>query len=129
MDTEYGKAMKHLRIDKGVTMREMANAIGVSSSYLSRVEKGTSSLSDNIFKKIVDYFKLDSIEEYELRVLADDNKNEIRIPFDGLNEDQIKLAKAFARNLPKANNDFIKALTDSFINYENIQPLQKVATR
>ena len=129
MDTEYGKAMKHLRIDKGVTMREMAKAIGVSASYLSKTEKGLSSLSDNVFKKIVDYFQLDSIEEYELKVLADDNKNEVRIPFDGLNENQTKLAKVFARNLPKANDDFIKALTDSFINYESIQSLQKVATR
>ena len=36
----FGAALRLLRVDAGVTLRALAERVGVSSAYLSRVENG-----------------------------------------------------------------------------------------
>jgi len=38
--TPFGKRVRELRAEKGVTQKEMAAALGVSAAYLSALENG-----------------------------------------------------------------------------------------
>lgn len=38
--TPFGKHLRRLRADRGMTLKEMASAVGVSSAYLSALEHG-----------------------------------------------------------------------------------------
>ena len=40
MLTEFGKALRKIRIDRQQLLKDMANKLGVSSAYLSAVENG-----------------------------------------------------------------------------------------
>lgn len=53
--TPFGKCIRKLRIDKGVTMRDMSIEFGKSSAYLSAMELG---------KKAVTYKHLENCIEY-----------------------------------------------------------------
>ncbi|MED4403728.1 transcriptional regulator [Metabacillus fastidiosus] len=61
---EFGKFLKRIREEKGLTLREIQELSGVSNSYLSQLENGKRGLpSPDILKKIyqsldVDYYEL-----------------------------------------------------------------------
>lgn len=38
--TPFGKFMRHLRLDKGLMLKESAEKLGVTSAYLSALEHG-----------------------------------------------------------------------------------------
>jgi transcriptional regulator with XRE-family HTH domain len=46
MLTPFGKKVRKLRIDVGVTLKSMADAMGVTSSYLSAIETGKRAVTD-----------------------------------------------------------------------------------
>ncbi len=53
--TAFGKALRKFRIDRDLTLREMAEKIGVTSSLLSSVETGRKKISKNLLEGIKDY--------------------------------------------------------------------------
>jgi transcriptional regulator with XRE-family HTH domain len=69
----YGKALKILRVHKGLEQNEFAKLMGISSSLLSRIEKGERALSH--LKKEYVANKL-GIPSSLIDILAIDNKNE-----------------------------------------------------
>ena len=61
--------MKAMRIEKGISLRKLADEIGVSAPYLSDVERGQrNSLSPEHLKKVADVLRL---SEDERRTLFD----------------------------------------------------------
>ena len=59
--TPFGVLLRKIRIDKDMTMAEMAAGIGYSASILSAVENGRQAISNQLFDAIVKKFG-DSIE-------------------------------------------------------------------
>ena len=57
MITEFGKYIRKLRIDKIVTLREMADAVNLSPSYLSSIETGKRNITPGFFEAVVNYFQ------------------------------------------------------------------------
>ena len=56
---EVGEKLKELRNDKELTQPEMAEAIGIEQSYLSRLENDKSLPSNDVFVRILEVFGLD----------------------------------------------------------------------
>ena len=54
--TPFGKAMKILRMDAGISQKEMAQDLGVSSTFLSNMEIGRNKINANWVEKISEYF-------------------------------------------------------------------------
>ncbi|MFP7327918.1 helix-turn-helix domain-containing protein [Bacillus subtilis] len=79
---KIGHAVKRLRTEKKKTVDEAAKEIGISQSYLSRIENNTQVPSLKVIEKIADYFNvhksylffdeesLDSFPDPEKKLLA-----------------------------------------------------------
>ncbi|MCW8925098.1 MAG: helix-turn-helix domain-containing protein [Xanthomonadales bacterium] len=55
----FGDKLRQLRGEKGLTQPELAEAIGIEQSYLSKLENGKSLPSNDIFNRILDEFDLE----------------------------------------------------------------------
>lgn len=55
MVNDIGKKLKKIRTQKGITLRELGDAVGMSAGYLSQLERGKSSIAINHLMKIADY--------------------------------------------------------------------------
>lgn len=62
MYSELGIIMRKLRIDKGETQKDMANTMGISSTYISMIERGTRPAPDGFVEKLADRYKLTPAE-------------------------------------------------------------------
>jgi transcriptional regulator with XRE-family HTH domain len=65
--TELGKAIKKACIDANISMKELANSIGVSSTFISGIIRGQKNPPINLVEKIDDYFNKIGIHDLKLR--------------------------------------------------------------
>jgi transcriptional regulator with XRE-family HTH domain len=56
---KFGNFISKLRVKRGFSIVQFAARVGVNSSYLSQVERGTRIPTDDIIRNIAEYFKMD----------------------------------------------------------------------
>lgn len=56
---EVHEKIKNLRMDSKLTLKELSEKTELSSSFLSMIERGSSSLTITSLKKIADAFEVD----------------------------------------------------------------------
>lgn len=101
MITPLGVAIRKLRLDKNQTkLKEMANDLEVTSSYLSAVEHGKKAVSDSFIKQIYVYFKSQGMTLKEWKKLAADSQPSYKM--DLTTDREIKLA--FGRKFDSLSN-------------------------
>lgn len=66
MLTPFGKALRKLRLDLNISLKDMAEKLNVSSSFLSAVETGKKKIPQNFLKKIITSYKLPRKNVWEL---------------------------------------------------------------
>ncbi|MCX4353894.1 MAG: helix-turn-helix transcriptional regulator [Lachnospiraceae bacterium] len=88
--------LKKLRIDHGETLKNMAEKIGVTSSFLSLVETGKRRLPDELCEKIVEQYELPPEQQKELYQAALASGQVIKINLSGVSQPKRKLAASFA---------------------------------
>ena len=115
MLSRFGKTVRKLRIDKGVTLKAMAKALGKTSAYLSAVETGRKNAPRQLVQEIADYFDLAPSEAEDLQRAAEESRTEVTLPMTGFNDAQREVAAAFARqfsSLTKQELEQIRALLE-----------------
>lgn len=100
MLTKFGKTVRKLRIDKGVTLKQMADTLNRTSAYLSAVETGRKNLPDPLVDEVAKYFELSEEDYKALRLDAEISRTSVSIPLDGISEPQREVAAVFARKFP-----------------------------
>ena len=55
----YGTKLRNIRLQKGLSQAEVANAIGLDQSSYSRIESDQSELKARILMKLAKYYKVD----------------------------------------------------------------------
>lgn len=111
MITKLGKELRKLRLDLGITLFEMAESIGVSSSLLSSVETGRKPATSNLIQRLVDRFPAVRAREAEFVQLGLETAKEVRINIESnKNEGAGELALAFARKFETFSPETIEAL-------------------
>lgn len=94
--TPFGLKMRELRAAKGVSQKEMADALGVSAAYLSALEHGKRGVPNwALVQKIVGYFNVIWDEAEELQHLAASSHPRVVVDTTGL----LPKATAFANRL------------------------------
>lgn len=93
--TEYGKLVRKARIDAGITMLTMAEALSVAPSFLSATEVGNKKIPDSFVAKVVAYFRSLGVEVSNLQEAADVSNEQVSI--EGLTPAQQFLVAGFAR--------------------------------
>ena len=73
----FGEKLKSMRIEKGISLRKLAESIGVSAPYLSDVERGQrSSLSAEHLVRVGDALSLSEEERRDLFDCAANSRGE-----------------------------------------------------
>lgn len=100
----FGLCVRKLRLELGLSLRDMAKALEVSSPYLSSIELGERALTSNIADQAIEYFRgkqVSSEQLSELRVASDQSMTSV--PVSMLQADDRNLVAAFARRLNEGN--------------------------
>lgn len=120
MTTPYGKAVRKLRIDAGVRLKDMADALGVKSAYLSAVETGKKRITESLLTKSIDYlsgFPCHDRQQVrdQLTGLVSQSQPDCNIPLKGRDDADRELVVAFARkfsDLSERKKQDLKSLLD-----------------
>ena len=100
--TPFGDRMRKLRIERGITLKEMAEALGVSSAYLSALEHGKRGRPGwHLIQRILAYFNIIWDEADEVVRLARISHPRITIDTSGLNPKATELANRLADEVGK----------------------------
>lgn len=103
MISNFGKFCRKLRIDQGELLKDMADKLGVTSSYLSAVENGKRDIPDSWEHLICKIYNLPQDEKDELSNAIYTSKKHIKFELDSLKDDDRDLVLAFARKLEGLN--------------------------
>lgn len=110
MLTRFGKEVRKLRIEKGVTLKQMATALGKTSAYLSAVETGRKNLPDQLVNDVANYFDLADDGIQLLKRAAELSHNVVNIPMNGVSEPKREVATAFARQFPTLSDETLSQI-------------------
>jgi len=113
MITEFGKELRKLRLDLGITLYEMAKEIGMSSSFLSSIETGKKPAPPELVEVLASHFDLVKQAKGKLAELADKTRREVRIRLTETDASGAELVNSFARNfseLTEEQKEQIKAI-------------------
>jgi len=101
--TPFGLCVRKIRLELGLTLKEMANAVSVSSAYLSSVELGEKALNNKLIEDVSQFLQ-DKISQEQLGELRAAAAQSMKIvPVSNLGADERGLVAAFARRLSDGN--------------------------
>lgn len=100
--TPFGDRMRRLRAERGITLKEMADAIGVSSAYLSALEHGKRGRPGwHLIQRILTFFNIIWDDAEEVVRLARISHPRITIDTSGLTPRATELANRLADDIGK----------------------------
>lgn len=100
--TPFGDRMRRLRTERGVTLKDMAAAIGVSPAYLSALEHGKRGRPGwHLIQRIIEYFNIIWDDAEDVVKLARVSHPRITIDTAGLDPKATELANRLARDVAK----------------------------
>lgn len=101
--TDFGKAIRKIRIDYDTNLNELASSVGVSSAYLSAVETGKKPVSADLIYKITKVLGLEKDEESVLTSAASRSVDTVIVkPKDS---EEAEIALMFARRIQSNSVD------------------------
>ncbi len=109
--TPFGEKMRELRKRQGVTQTQMAEALGVSSAYLSALEHGRRSRpSWYLVQGINQFFNLIWDEAEEIERLANLSHPRVAIDTGDLSAEATELANLLSAKISTLDEDQIRAI-------------------
>ena len=118
MLTTFGRFVRKLRIDKGYLLKDMADYLNVSASFLSAVEMGKKKIPSDWNAKVTSYFQLDSFACLELQKAIHHSQEELELNLKNSSQQQRELAFVFARKLDSLDEDKIREIFGALGNTE-----------
>lgn len=100
--TPFGDRMRKLRAERGITLKDMADGIGVSSAYLSALEHGKRGRPGwHLIQRILSYFNIIWDDAEEVVRLARISHPRITIDTSGLSPRATELANRLADEIAR----------------------------
>ena len=114
--TPFGQRLRAMRDERGLSLKAMAEALRVSSSYLSALEHGRrGSPSWFMVQRIIAYFNVIWDEAEELQRLAELSDPKITIDTAGLAPEATELTNRLAASIGKLDTDDLVALRNELL--------------
>lgn len=98
---DFIKRLTELRINKGVSARDMSLSIGQSASYINNIECGKNLPSMTVFFYICDYLGIEPKDFFDTSSTNPTKANELFEIIKQLNNEQIENLIALAKGLRK----------------------------
>ncbi|WP_339855598.1 helix-turn-helix transcriptional regulator [uncultured Nisaea sp.] len=109
--TPFGAKIRQLRADRGVTLKQMATALQVSSAYLSALEHGKKGRPTvGLIHQICQYFGLIWDDAEDLKKLAKHSNPRVVIDTAGLSPKATELANTLAARIRDLDDPRIDTL-------------------
>ena len=100
--TPLGHKLRELREERGVSLKDMAKALNVSSAYLSALEHGRRGKPTwMLLQRIIAYFNVIWDEAEDLQRLAEMSDPKVTIDTAGMTPEATELANRLARDIGK----------------------------
>lgn len=114
--TPLGAKMRELRETRGITLKQMAKALNVSSAYLSALEHGKRGRPTWILlQRIIAYFNVIWDDAEELQRLAELSDPRVIVDTGGLSPEATEFANRLARDIGRLTPDDLSALKAELI--------------
>lgn len=117
--TEFGKFVRIARLEAGKQLKEMADAAGISSAYLSSIEMGRKEVSEKIVNAISNYLQFDEDKSNELWVAANISNGKIKLDIEGQTNEGARVATMFARHFADLTEEEMEKISDVLKNNSN----------
>lgn len=99
MLSEYGKTIRKIRLDKGLTMATMAKTVGYTTAYLSVIEQGKRKIPKNLTQDIINHCELSNEQAAELQKAEHLSRKSIEIDLSNVAPDKKTLVLSLACKL------------------------------
>ena len=111
MTTPFGETIRRLREERGVTQKQMAEAIGVSAAYLSALEHGRRGTpSFNFLQRVAGYFNVIWDEAEALFSIASASDPRVTLDTAGLPAPYTALANRLARDFRALSPEIVEEI-------------------
>ena len=111
--TPFGERLRNLRSERGITLKQMSEAVGVSAAYLSALEHGRRGKPTWILlQRIITFFNVIWDEAEELQRLAELSDPRVTVDTAGLAPEATELANRLARDIGRLAPEDLKFLSN-----------------
>ena len=111
--TPFGQEIRRLRDAKGVTLKAMAKAVGVSPAYLSALEHGKKGAPTwYLVQRMITYFNVIWDEAEKLARLAQISHPKVTIDTAGIIPQTTEFAPPLSKNISLLSADQISEMTN-----------------
>lgn len=104
--TPFGTAVRELRAQREMTLRQMAQEIGWTPAYLSSIEVGRKPLTPRALDQIKHYFEARGVDTRLLDRAADETQDEVNV--SGLDPKSKAALAAFARSARTGSPEYLR---------------------
>ena len=110
--TPFGRRVRELRAERGVSQKQMAADLGVSAAYLSALERGNRGVpSWQFVQRVITYFNILWDDAEELQALARSSDPNVRISTAGLPVEATEFANLAAETIGELSRQDLAELT------------------
>tara|TARA_R110002124_G_scaffold109676_12_gene262888 strand:+ start:25478 stop:25846 length:369 start_codon:yes stop_codon:yes gene_type:complete len=114
--TPLGARIRQLREERGISLKQMAAALNVSSAYLSALEHGRRGKPTGfLLHRMIAFFNVIWDEAEDLQRLAEISDPRITIDTAGLVPEATELTNRLAADIGKLDADDLRALRDEVV--------------
>lgn len=114
--TPLGAKLRALRQARGISLKEMAAALNVSSAYLSALEHGRRGQPTSfLLHRIIAFFNIIWDEAEELQRLAEISDPKVTIDTGGLTPEATELANRLRDDIGRLEVEDLKFLRDELV--------------
>jgi transcriptional regulator with XRE-family HTH domain len=111
--TPFGQALRQLRVQRGITQRQMAEAVGVSPAYVSALEHGRRGRPSFDFQqRIAGYFNIIWDDAEELFRIAEASHPRITVDTVGLPPQYTAFANRLAQVIRTLSPDVLDEMNE-----------------
>ena len=105
MLTSIGRFLRKLRIDNGEILKDMAEALGVSSAFLSAVENGKKKMPEGWIEKLKAIYSFTAEQAEELQAAVIDTNDAVELNLQNATPGNRALAISFAREFDSLDDE------------------------
>lgn len=114
--TPLGAKIRELREARGISLKEMAAALNVSSAYLSALEHGKRGRPTGfLLHRMIAFFNVIWDEAEELQRLAEMSDPKVTIDTGGLTPEATELTNRLASDIGKLDAEDLRFLRDELV--------------
>lgn len=114
--TEYGKFIQKYRIDKDISLKQMAADLNVSSAFLSKTERDETKLTISLLFAVIDKYSMSGSEIRSMFKAASSSMSCLRLKrADGFNDDHFELLMLFQFTWKTASHETRKKIWELIV--------------